>query len=433
MVTSTVSLHALHNIKLSRLLDSDEGLVQEMEVTGTRATIGSDAWKNASIRNIRLSHTVVNRSDKACDLGQQLDPLPSLRDTSIQQSNARIHAYVRATRAVLVKLRESFLDTNEEIKSLLRGKQDLERTLEHIRKDIILNTKSTMQRQTRPLREKESDGADDLLTAERQHLLKLKRILEAQLRSVQKQLQVLDGARRRLTACLQERSRVLDLICHAVSSVRGAGIKEGQAEKPATPPVEPLGPYTPECARVISTAAEARERSSNLRKEVAEAIEQTVKLQKAAHQSVNDGLTQKVAETVTMKQHLLVGAGETRMAIHRSKRWYDATEMALGYTLGPVAYSDLTTRERLDRPAVQVYQRHPGNQLPEAREIVKGGEGLQESLNATARNIGLLTLTRKRVDEDARDKHHGALIDASVVRTRRRLGNHHWVINGVGC
>ena len=125
--------------------------------------------------------------------------------------------------------------------------------------------------------------------------------MEAQLRSVQKQLQVLDGARKRLTSCLQERSRVLDLICHAVSSVRGAGIKEGQMEKPATPPVEPLGPYTPECARVISTAEEARQRSTNLRKEVAEAIEQTVKLQKAAHQSVNDGLTQKVAETVTMK------------------------------------------------------------------------------------------------------------------------------------
>lgn len=125
---------------------------EEMEIT--RATIGSDAWKNASIRNIRLSQTVLNRSDKACELGQQLDPLPSLRDTSIQQSNARIHAYVRATRAVLVKLRESLLDTNEEIKSLLRGKEDLEKTLEHIRKDIILNTRSTMQRQTRPSREK---------------------------------------------------------------------------------------------------------------------------------------------------------------------------------------------------------------------------------------------------------------------------------------
>lgn len=129
-----------------------KNFVEEMEVT--RATIGCDAWKNASIRNIRLTQTVLNRSDKACEFGQQLDPLPSLRDTSIQQSNARIHAYVRATRAVLVKLRESLLDTNEEIKSLLRGKEDLEKTLEHIRKDIILNTRSTMQRQTRPSREK---------------------------------------------------------------------------------------------------------------------------------------------------------------------------------------------------------------------------------------------------------------------------------------
>lgn len=118
------------------------------------ATIGSDGWKNASIRTIRLSQTVVNRSDKACELGQQVDPLPTIRDTSIQLSNGRIHAYCRATRAVLVKLRESLLGTNEEIKSLLRGKEELEKTLEHIRKDIILNTRSTMHRQTRPLREK---------------------------------------------------------------------------------------------------------------------------------------------------------------------------------------------------------------------------------------------------------------------------------------
>lgn len=139
-----VALHSSHR--------QWQNFPEEMEVT--KATIGSDPWKNASIRNIRLSQTVLNRSDKACELGQQLDPLPSLRDTSIQQSNARIHAYVRATRAVLVKLRESLLDTNEEIKSLLRGKEDLEKTLEHIRKDIILNTRSTMQRQTRPPREK---------------------------------------------------------------------------------------------------------------------------------------------------------------------------------------------------------------------------------------------------------------------------------------
>lgn len=117
-------------------------------------TIGSDAWKNASVRNIKLSQMVVGRSDKACDMGQQLDPLPSLRDTCIQQSNARIQAYARATRAVLVKLRENLLDTNEEIKSLIRGKEHLEKTLEHIRKDIKLNVQSISQRKTRPSREK---------------------------------------------------------------------------------------------------------------------------------------------------------------------------------------------------------------------------------------------------------------------------------------
>ncbi|XP_001622655.2 coiled-coil domain-containing protein 105 [Nematostella vectensis] len=395
------------------------------------ATIGCDTWKNASVRNIRLGQTVVNRSDKACDMGQQLDPLPSLRDTSIQQSNARIHAYVRATRAVLVKLQENLLDTNEEIKSLIKGKETLEKTLEHIRKDIVLNNKSTSIRKTRPPREKSPDGADDLLTAERKHLLKLKRILEAQLRSAQKQLQVLDANRKRLRAAVQERSRVMDLICHAVSSVRGAGIKD-QIERPSTPEVEPLGPYTPECARVISEAADARQRSSTLRKEVAEAIEQTIKLQKAAHNSVNDGLTQKVAETVSVRQHLQVGGGELRMSIHRSKRWYNATEMALGYTLGPVAYSDLTTREHLDRPTVKIFQRHPGNQLPEAREIGRGGQGLQESLNATARNIGLLKLTKDRIDSDASDKHHASLIDSNVVRDRRRHANHRWVLTGIG-
>ena len=40
---------------------------------------------------------------------------------------------------------------------------------------------------------------------------------------------------------------------------------------------------------------------------------------------------------------------------------------------GPVASSDLSTREKLDRPIISVYQRHPGTNLPEAQEIVKVG------------------------------------------------------------
>ncbi len=126
-----------------------------MEVT-KQSTIGPDSWKLSSIRNIRLSQTVAQRSDKFNSLGRQLDPLPSLRDSCIQQSNAQIHGYVRETRVVVITLKESLLETEEEIKSLLRGKENLEKALEHIRKDILLNQQSALRRRARPVRERVS-------------------------------------------------------------------------------------------------------------------------------------------------------------------------------------------------------------------------------------------------------------------------------------
>ena len=126
--------------------------VLNMEVT--RATIGSDSWKKASVKNLQLGKAVMDRNEHACALGKHLDPLPSLRDNCIQHSNARIHSYVRATRAVVVKLRESLLDTNKEIKSLTRCKENLERALEHLRKDLLLNQRSCEVRATRPPRER---------------------------------------------------------------------------------------------------------------------------------------------------------------------------------------------------------------------------------------------------------------------------------------
>ncbi|XP_028394774.1 coiled-coil domain-containing protein 105-like [Dendronephthya gigantea] len=399
-----------------------------MEVT--RATIGSDPWKKASVKNLQLSKAVMDRSEHACELGKNLDPLPSLRDNCIQESNARIHAYVRATRAVVVKLRESFLETNKEIKSLTRCKESLERALEHIRKDLSLNQRSCQVRATRPPRERLQDGADNLLTSERQHLLTLKRTLENQLRAVQRQLHHLDSCRKRLSAVLQERSQATDLICQAVSSVKGSPhrSRDKLLEKPQTPPVEPLGPYTPEAANSITNALQARESSAVLRKSVNEAIQDANQLQNSTHFSVNHGLTQKVAETVNIKQHLQVSSGQAKMAINRGQRWYDSTGLSMGYALGPVTYSDLTTREKLDRPMVGVFQRHPGNQLPEARDIVSGNDGLLDSLNATGRNLGLLKLTKLRLDADARDKSEAALLDSKVVRMRRRLANHRWVV-----
>ena len=67
------------------------------------------------------------------------------------------------------------------------------------------------------------------------------------------------------------------------------------------PSVEPLGPYTPEASNAISSALEAREASSKLKKAVARGIEEINLLQRSTHNSVNHGITQKVAETINIK------------------------------------------------------------------------------------------------------------------------------------
>ena len=134
------------------------------------ATVGPSNWRNSTIKEIQVSQSCVDKSDKGLDLGRTIDPLPSLRDNCAQQSNTVVHAYVRETRAVLCKLRESFLDTNEEIKSLLRGKEALEKKLEHIRKDIALNKMSTVTRCTRPSRERVSEKKMSTKNCIRQNL-----------------------------------------------------------------------------------------------------------------------------------------------------------------------------------------------------------------------------------------------------------------------
>ena len=124
----------------------------------------------------------------------------------------------------------------------------------------------------------------------------------------------MDAARTRLFNALQERSRVLDLLCHALSSISNSALRnengtlsrsrtslDGRASRLGPSQADPLGSYTPEVDLALADAQDARARSAYLRKELKEAIERTEKLQKAAHKSVNDGMTQKLSETITLK------------------------------------------------------------------------------------------------------------------------------------
>lgn len=156
----------------------------------TAHSIGPQNWKNNSLKNIRLTHGLISKSDKSCQLGRTLDPLPHLREVLAELSNREAIRYTRDVRCVVVRLRECFLETNEEIKALTNVKYALETHLERIRKDIKLNEETRGIRTARPRRERDQDGADDLLHAERLHLLNLKKELESNLKSVHEHLQV---------------------------------------------------------------------------------------------------------------------------------------------------------------------------------------------------------------------------------------------------
>ena len=122
-------------------------------VTLGTATIGPQSWRNNKIKGIQLSQNIVERSEKHCLRGRSQDPVPHLRQIVAELSNDEAHRHFRHTREVLYELRESLLDTNE-IKSMSRTKEALERALENARKDIQLNADSKLTRTFRPTREK---------------------------------------------------------------------------------------------------------------------------------------------------------------------------------------------------------------------------------------------------------------------------------------
>ena len=122
-------------------------------MTLNTSSIGAQSWKNNTLKGIKLSQDVVHRSDKASDAGRSLDPLPHIRETVADLSNAEAHSYFRQARAVVSILRESLLDTNTEIKAMNRNKEAVEKALDHIRKDLRLNQESSEVRFNRPNRE----------------------------------------------------------------------------------------------------------------------------------------------------------------------------------------------------------------------------------------------------------------------------------------
>ena len=121
---------------------------------------GPEKWKESTIDNIKVAQTLIVRAEKAKDEAKVSVPMPSLRDSCVRESNQRIHAYARSTRDVVIRLKQVLAATNEQIKSVNRVRQLLEKSLDNCRKDIILNCQCNDIRKYRPQREKVLNQAE---------------------------------------------------------------------------------------------------------------------------------------------------------------------------------------------------------------------------------------------------------------------------------
>ncbi|KAL3980147.1 hypothetical protein ACER0C_016220 [Sarotherodon galilaeus] len=342
-------------------------------------------------------------------------PPSSLREQCAGASVAVVADYMRRVREVEVQLRRQAGRVTEEGVKLERERGHLERMLCSLRTNLTINQKSSEGRTRRPCTtETERDGADYLLLWERRELAELKQDLEGTLKTTLSQLQALGESSRQLLHCASERARVLELL--PLSGSAG-----GHDSAPQTfIKTDPISPFTPECKKALESSSLRVNQSQLLRETIRRTLTSTINRQKAAHRAVNDGLVKKIAETVTLQQNLALMSAATRQAMFRKQREIDCIRHSHDRAQGPEYSGDLLSREKLNRPLVKVYQRHPGTQLPEAAQLIQGGAALRRCLKSSEGELGKLQRTCLQLLDDLQGKRAAAQVDAAVVRMRRQ-------------
>ncbi|XP_032809863.1 tektin-like protein 1 isoform X2 [Petromyzon marinus] len=340
--------------------------------------------------------------------------LPTSREVEVNVSVRHMYLYSREVRGVVARLRAECGSLSVHAVALAHSQGDLKKALGHVRNEKQANVQASSMRSRRPTREVGPDEVDVLLGVERKQLAELESVLAETLLRAEALQQNLALCRKRLLACISERSCVLDLIGHATPSRLSHTTPSAQWSP------DPIGPLSPECARMLEEAAQGQKEVMAIRSEIGHVIKKVAHLQSRARQRVTQGLGQKLVQTNCLARALQVSAGHTRMAIHQAQRWHAAISTAQGYIEGPKRYGDIPLRERLDRPMVKVYQRHPGTQLPEATGVLQAGEGLSHSLAACKGDLEQLVSAQHMLAADLRDKVAATRVDAEAARFRRR-------------
>ncbi|XP_031169355.1 coiled-coil domain-containing protein 105 [Sander lucioperca] len=342
-------------------------------------------------------------------------PPTSLREQCAGASVAVASEYMWRVREVEGQLRRQAGRVTQEGIKLERERGHLERMLRSLRTDLTVNRRSSEGRTRRPaIAETERDGADYLLLCEKRELAKLKQDLEGALRNTLTQLQALGQSSRHLLDCAGERARVMELLPHS-GSAGGHGSAAQNFNK-----ADPISPFTPECKQVLESSTLTVNQSQLLRENIRQMLNSAITRQKDVHRTVNDGLVKKIAETISLQQNLTLMSAATRQAMFRKQREINCIRHSHDRVQGPEYRGDILSREKLNRPLVQVYHRHPGTQLPEAAHLIQGSAVLRRCLMSSEGELAGLQRACLQLLDDQHGKRVAAQVDAAVIRMRRQ-------------
>jgi hypothetical protein len=145
---------------------------------------------------------------------------------------------------------------------------------------------------------------------------------------------------------------------------------------------------------------------------------------------------------------LTIALGENALSQNRAQRWYDLTMSAQRSNAGPVSSSDFKIAERLDRPIMRTFQRHPGNQVAEAQITAKVYRNfllyiyllncllslqttadLERAAEETKQQLKTVKIVGKRLQANLIDKEVALGVDAHLLRRRREQSNHKWGVS----
>jgi len=366
--------------------------------------------------------------------------LITLREFLVNADNAQLHEYVRDVRELVISLRQQYIDVNNEMKSTLRVQSKLEKCLDELRKDSVVNNACSKLRELRPRREKDlggNDQIDELLREEKIKQNFLKKNLQELLQSTIAQVNELSESRNMLYKVIEEREKVCGYINCSVAGVeyrkmmrRKKNNAKKEQEDTIINEIQDLPCYTDAADEALKNADHIKKLAKAIRKKVKEEILNTQTEQKSIHKNINQTLRQKTVETRDIKAKLTFQMGQNRLALHRAERGVHLAKKSHGVLSGPEMSKDLTHRERASRNIVQSFEKHypKSVSLHESKQIESAKASLAGNIKTTNDNIRLLMAAQNKLKLQLNEKSSTEKNEQSVARYRRSKADHRWVV-----